>query len=232
MNIAAIVVAAGRGVRMGGELPKVLLPLSGTPILVRTLRALAGAGGIRQIVAVVSRDYLEPARELVRQSGTWPIAISFAVGGAERQDSVAAGLQALPPDADLVVIHDGARPFVQPAQVAAVVDAAARHGAALLAVPSRDTVKLVDGQGVVTSTPPRESVWLAQTPQAFRTALLRDAHARAHRAGVVATDDAALVERLGVSVHVVRGDAANVKITTPDDLRWAEWYLQSGAAPR
>ena len=217
---------------MGGQMPKTLLALAGTPILLRTLRAFEATSAIREIVAVVAADCIEPVRALLGAAGSWSLPVKLMPGGAERQDSVAAGLEVLAADFDLVAVHDGARPFVQPIHIRAVIDAAAVSGAALLAVPSRDTAKLVDGNGIVTSTPPRDTVWLAQTPQVFRLSLLREAHEQARHDGVVATDDAALVERLGHPVRVVHGDAANVKITTPDDLRWAEWYLQSQAALR
>ena len=232
MTVAAIVVAAGRGERMGGQTPKALIPLAGTPILLHTLRAFDATASIDSIGAVVAEDHCNRTRELLAATGPWRCPLTVVSGGAERQDSVAAGLAALPPAIDLVAVHDGARPFVRPAQIADVIADAARHGAAVLAMPSRDTAKLVDSHGIVTGTPPRESVWLAQTPQVFRAQLLREAHDRARREGVIATDDAALLERLGHAVRVVRGDATNLKITTPDDLRWAEWYLQTCAAPR
>lgn len=232
MNVAAIVVAAGRSIRMGSELPKVLLPLAGAPMLVHTLRALNGARQIQQVVVVVGRDYADRAHAVVDQVQLWPTPITIAVGGAQRQDSVAAGLERVPADVDVVAVHDGARPLVPSACVSAVIEAAAIHEAAVLAVPTRDTAKLVDGDGIITATPPRDAVWLAQTPQVFRTSLLREAHTQARRDGVIATDDAALVERLGVKVRVIRGDPINLKITTPEDLQWAEWYLRSGAAPR
>jgi 2-C-methyl-D-erythritol 4-phosphate cytidylyltransferase len=232
MRVTAIIVAAGQGARMGSELPKVFLPLAGTPILVHTLRAVSQVMQINQIVVVVAEGTVDRFRILLDESGPWPVPIQHAIGGTERQDSVAAGLAAVSVDAELVAVHDGARPFVSPAAFTAAIEAAAEVGAALLAIPSRDTVKLVHGERLAHATPPRSTVWLAQTPQVFRTALLRDAHARARRDGVIATDDAALVERLGLPVQVVMSDAANLKITTPDDLRWAEWYLQTRGAPR
>lgn len=217
---------------MGSGLPKVFLPLAGSPILAHTLRAVSQVTQINQIVVVVAEGAVDRFRTLLDETGPWRVAIQHATGGAERQDSVAAGLAAVSADAELVAIHDGARPFVSPTAFAAAIEAAAEIGAALLAIPSRDTVKLLHGERLVHVTPPRSTVWLAQTPQVFRTALLRDAHARARRDGVIATDDAALVERLGLPVQVVMSDAANLKITTPDDLRWAEWYLQTRGAPR
>jgi len=231
MKVAAIVVAAGQGSRMGAGLSKVFLPLAGVPMLVLTLRALLAAEQIAEVVVVVARDNVSGWLRLLDQWGPWRIAPKHAVGGAERQDSVAAGLAALADDTEIVAVHDGARPFVPVACVNAALAAAAAAGAAVVAVPSRDTVKLVDERGLVVETLARDRIWLAQTPQVFRADLLREAHARAAREGVTATDDAALVERLGRRVRIVPGDPANLKITTPEDLRWAEWYLRS-RAPR
>jgi 2-C-methyl-D-erythritol 4-phosphate cytidylyltransferase len=228
MKVAAIVVAAGQGARMGSEIPKVFLPLGGVPMVAVTLRALASVELIGEIVVVVAPASVPRIERVLQESGPPRVPVHHVLGGAARQDSVAAGLAAVSPETEIVAVHDAARPFVSPARVTAVIEAAAAEGAALLAVPSRDTVKLVDDHGVVTQTPPRQRVWLAQTPQAFRAGLLREAHARARQDGVVATDDAALVERMGRPVKVVPGDASNLKITTPADLHWAEWYLRSG----
>ena len=151
-------------------------------------------------------------------------------GGAERQDSVAAGLAALPPDVDLVAVHDSARCLVSPVDVGRVLATAREHGAALLAAPARDTIKRVcDGR--VVETPERASCWLAQTPQVFLVRLLREALGSARAEGVLATDDAELVERLGVTVHIVEGSADNIKITLPRDLRLAELLLEIGEQP-
>ena len=229
MKVAAIVVAAGQGSRMGSEIPKVFLPLGGIPMVAVTIRALATVELIGEIVVVVAPEHVPLLERVLEEWGPAKTPVHHALGGAERQDSVAAGLAAVSAETEIVAVHDAARPFVPPARVTAVIQAAAAEGAALLAVPSRDTVKLVDDHGLVTQTPPRQRVWLAQTPQVFRAGLLREAHARARQDGIVATDDAALVERMGRPVKVVPGEASNVKITTPADLQWAEWYLRSGA---
>jgi len=151
-------------------------------------------------------------------------------GGAERQDSVAAGLARVDAAADLVIVHDAARPFVSLACLTACVEAAAAGGAAIVAVPAHDTVKRVDASGVIVDTPDRRTIWLAQTPQVFRFALLRRAYEQAQHDGFVGTDDASLVERLGAPVRVVPGEPRNRKITTPDDLLWAESHLRAQAA--
>ena len=146
-------------------------------------------------------------------------------GGAERQDSVRAGLAALPAATTLVAVHDAARCLVTPEAVAGVIRCARQHGAALLAQPMRDTVKRVRG-GQVRETPERSECWAAQTPQAFRVELLREAIEKACADGFLGTDDAQLVERLGVPVHVVEGDPSNLKITLPLDLAVAELWLR------
>ncbi len=213
---AAILVAAGRGRRMGA-VPKPFLPLAGRPMLVHALRALLEAPGVHAAVVVAPPAYLDAARA---HTAAFPRVAAVVPGGEERQDSVAAGLEAVP-QAEWVVVHDAARPLATPDLVRRVLAAAAETGAATAALPSRDTLKEVAG-GVVRRTLDRERIWQVQTPQAFRAALLRAAHERARREGLRATDDAALVEAAGGVVRVVEGEALNLKVTTPADLELAE----------
>ncbi|MEE3330976.1 MAG: 2-C-methyl-D-erythritol 4-phosphate cytidylyltransferase [Myxococcota bacterium] len=224
MSVGAIVVAAGRGERLGHELPKGFVPVGGVPMLVRSidrLRAVAAISCIQPVIPAAEHDrfatlQLDPERLAAPVDG-----------GAERQDSVAAGLAALPSDIEIIAVHDAARCLVDPVDVARAVEAARDSGAALLAAPASDTIKLVE-EGVVVRTPPRESCWAAQTPQVFRAEILREAHSKAQADGFVGTDDAQLVERLGIEVHVVAGSAHNIKITHRDDLEVAEaWLLES-----
>lgn len=224
MRSSVIVVAAGRGTRMGGATAKAFVPLGETPMLVYSLRTLSCLSRVTSLILIVASENLRRAQEILDRYGPWPIPIQIAKGGVERQDSVAAGLALVDAPVELVIVHDAARPFVSLACAAACAAAAAAHGAAIVAVPVRDTVKVVDDHRI-TQTLDRQRIWLAQTPQAFRTTILRDAYAHAQREGIVATDDAALVERLGATVRIVPGEPTNQKITTPDDLRWAEWYL-------
>jgi 2-C-methyl-D-erythritol 4-phosphate cytidylyltransferase len=212
---------------MGGSTGKAFLPLEGVPLVLYSLRTLGALPGMLSLVLVVGAGDEQRTADMLQQYGPWPVPVRVARGGAERQDSVAAGLALVDGGADLVAVHDAARPFVSPSAVQACVDAAARTGAAILALPARDTVKLVGADDSITRTIDRQTIWLAQTPQVFRSHLLRQAYEQAQRDGLVATDDAALIERLGITVCVVRGEATNLKITTPDDLRWAEWYLRS-----
>ena len=213
---------------MGAAVPKAFLTLGGMPMAVRCLRTLSHLPNLTSITLVVSADQEARGSEVLHRYASWSVPTRLARGGAERQDSVAAGLQMIEVDANLVLIHDAARPFVSLSCVQACVDAAAAHGAAIVAVAAQDTVKRVDSDTVIVETLDRRRIWLAQTPQVFRPTLLRDAFERARRDGFTATDDAALVEHLGHPVHIVPGDATNRKITTPDDVRWAEWYLEQG----
>ena len=227
-TVVAILVAAGPGTRLGAGEPKGFVRLAGQALVARSLRAMLASPGVTRSVVVVPAGFVDRAQPLLEAArDARPLRI--VAGGAERQDSVAQGLAAAD-DAELVAIHDAARPFVSRSVVDAVIAAGRQHGAAIVAVPATDTVKQVHPDGWIEATPPRERLWLAQTPQVFRTDLLRRAHAQARDSG--ATDDALLVEALGVRVHVVRGNPENRKVTTPDDLRWAEWLLAQPATPR
>lgn len=214
-RVAVLVPAGGVGARLGRRTPKQFLRIEGGAILLRTLAPFRRHPAVCAIVVAAPAAHLERTRRLVRGPG-----VAVVVGGATRQESVWNALQAAPPDADVVVVHDAVRPFIERRLVDAVVAVALEHGAAICALPIAETVKRVRG-GVVEGTLDRSELWAVQTPQAFRSALLREAHDKARRDGAVATDDAMLVERLGHPVRVVPGLAGNVKITTPDDLRRA-----------
>jgi len=233
--VAIVVVAGGPGARLGADLPKALVELGGKPILLHCLTAIdaattsdSGRHGPVEVVVVAPASHTREVGELVgRRSWRWPARV--VAGGEERQDSVRAGLRTCP-EAATVVIHDTARPFLPARVLRDVLEATTNCGAAIAALPAIDTVKLVDGNRRIESTPPRDRVWLAQTPQAFRRELLVSAHRAAP--SNTATDDAALVEAYGQPVQVVEGDPILRKITTKDDLRWAEWLLDSGQWPR
>jgi 2-C-methyl-D-erythritol 4-phosphate cytidylyltransferase len=221
MSVAALLLAAGRGERLGHELPKAFVPLAGRPLLLHALEALASAPEIDLVIPVVAAAELPRMQALLREWGPRPKLAAAVAGGAERQDSVRAGVQALPPQASLVVVHDAARALLRSAAVSRVVVAAQRSGAAILAVPVRDTIKRV-AAGRILETPARAECWAAQTPQVFRTEILCEALAKADADGYLGTDDAELVERLGIAVEVVEGDIDNFKLTHPEDLVWAE----------
>jgi 2-C-methyl-D-erythritol 4-phosphate cytidylyltransferase len=228
MHVTAIVPAAGGGRRFGGPLPKQYQPLLGVPVLARTLRALWGSGAIHSLVLVVPPGGETRCRAAVLDP--YGLRADRVVpGGADRQASVYAGLLAAPAAAEIVLVHDAARPFIEPEAVRAAIRATASVGAALVAIPVTDTIKLASPEGEQLQTLPRERLWAAQTPQVFRAALLREAHERALAEGFRSTDDCALVERMGHPVRVVAGSADNLKITTPEDLARAEQILRARA---
>lgn len=229
MKTAVLVLAAGRGERLGGAVPKGFVKLRGRTLLERSIATLLGVPIIDCIQPVVPLEV--PADQVASALPLDPRVRDAIPGGRERQDSVARGLARLPSDIECVAVHDAARCLVTASDVARVVEAAHDHRAALLAVRASDTIKRVR-DGRVVETPPRSECWAAQTPQAFHAALIREAIAKAVAEGFTGTDDAQLVERLGVPVHVVPGDARNIKITRPEDLAFAERLLdeQGGAA--
>ncbi|MDX2168789.1 MAG: 2-C-methyl-D-erythritol 4-phosphate cytidylyltransferase [Deltaproteobacteria bacterium] len=228
MSIVAIVVAGGPGSRLGADVPKGFVRLAGEALMARSLRAMLASPVVSRAVVVVPPGHTDEAKALL-ESARDARPLLVIEGGVERQDSVRNGLAAAG-DADVVAIHDAARPFVSRAAVDDAIATARQYGAAIVATPATDTIKLVHPDGWVETTPPRDRLWLAQTPQVFRANLLRRAHARAPHS--LATDDALLVEALGERVYVVRGNPENRKITTPDDLRWAEALLARAPAPR
>jgi 2-C-methyl-D-erythritol 4-phosphate cytidylyltransferase len=217
-RVAVILPAGGIGARLGRRTPKQFLRIAGGPILIRTLWHFRHHPAVGAIVIAAPAEHLARTRRLVSR-GRRPN-VDVVAGGSTRQESVWNALQAAPTDADVVLVHDAVRPFIDRRLIDAVVAAAIEHGAAICALPIAETVKRVHG-GFVHGTLDRSELWAVQTPQAFRSALLREAHDKARRDGATATDDAMLVERLGHAVHVVPGLAGNVKITTPDDLRRA-----------
>ena len=225
MRVAALVLAAGRGERLGHDLPKGFVRLAGRPLWVHAAEALAAVPEIERVVPVIPGGELERFRAVVSEFWSLAKLAEPVMGGAARQDSVRAGLEALPAWAELVAVHDAARPLLRPEAVARVLAAARRHGAAILARPVGDTIKRVAGERIV-ETPARSECWAAQTPQVFRTEMLREALAKAAAEGFEGTDDAQLVERLGVTVHVVAGDPDNLKITCDQDLAVAEAWLE------
>ncbi|MBI4839746.1 MAG: 2-C-methyl-D-erythritol 4-phosphate cytidylyltransferase [candidate division NC10 bacterium] len=226
MHVTAIVPAAGGGTRIAGTLPKQYLPLAGIPLLTRTLQALRASPRVDRLILVVPPGHEVRCRvEILEPFG---LAVdSMVPGGEDRQASVYAGLQRASLDTDLILVHDGARPFINAAVIQAVVAAAAAAGAAVAAIPVTDTIKVAGPDGWLLETPDRGRLWAAQTPQVFRTALLREAHARALRDGFRSTDDSALVERLGHPVRLVRGSPENLKITTSADLALADQILRA-----
>jgi 2-C-methyl-D-erythritol 4-phosphate cytidylyltransferase len=221
-DVAVVIPAGGSGTRIGARTPKQFLALGPRTILEATAAHFARHPAVRVVVVAAPQEHLVRTRRLLGPIVRRP-ALTVVAGGATRQESVRLGLEAVPSAADIVVVHDAVRPFITRALIDAVVEVAGKTGAAVCALPIAETVKRVRG-GLVEATLDRAGLWAIQTPQAFRTALLREAHDKALRDGAQGTDDAMLVERLGQPVGVVPGLAGNVKITTPEDLRKArEW---------
>lgn len=225
MHVTAIVPAAGEGSRFGGTVRKQFIALNGLPILSHTLRALAASRALAAMIVVVPPGEESRGRDALSLARV-DIETEVISGGQERQDSVYKGLQRAKPGTDMVLIHDGVRPFVSREVVLATIEGAEEWGAAVAAVPVTDTIKRVDTGGLVVDTPARGQLWAVQTPQVFRYTLLMRAHQSVRELGIVVTDDAALVERIGVKVKVVRGSYENIKITSEEDLPLADLILR------
>ncbi|HVF56650.1 MAG TPA: 2-C-methyl-D-erythritol 4-phosphate cytidylyltransferase [Pyrinomonadaceae bacterium] len=226
MNVA-IVAAAGQGTRAGGSRAKQFREISGTPIIIHTLRRFEQCAAIGEVLVVVPAGEAAEVLALVAEHGLRKVARVVA-GGATRTESVWRGLQMIrAATAKVVAVHDGVRPFVTPEEIASVVGEAERSGAAILAARAVDTIKEVE-DGRVVRTLERARLWHAQTPQCFRYDILRRAYERALAEKLEATDDSALVERLGASISIVEGGARNIKITRPEDIALAEIMLKRG----
>jgi 2-C-methyl-D-erythritol 4-phosphate cytidylyltransferase len=223
-SVGAIIAAAGRSERMGGR-DKLFAVVGGEPLLAHTLIAFALCPGVDRVVLVVSPENVERGRELVAEAGFSKVA-AVCQGGERRQDSVRNGLEALA-SCQWVVVHDGARPLVTAGLIERGLEAAKETGAAIAALPIADTVKEVEPPGLIGRTLSRGQLWAAQTPQVFRYDILRQAH---QRAPGEATDDAALVEKLGYRVKVFEGSPRNIKVTTAADLALVEALLAQGRA--
>ena len=211
----AVIVAAGASTRMQGA-DKLWADLDGAPLLARTLLAFQECAAVERVAVVSTAERESDVRALCAALGLAKVE-SICPGGANRQESVLVGLQALR-DCALVIVHDGGRPLVTRTLIERGLALAHERGAALCAVRAKSTHKLVDPEGRVVSTPPREQLWEAQTPQVFHYAALLDAHSRAARTGEAYTDDAALMEAAGHTVWVYEGSYRNIKVTTPEDL--------------
>ena len=221
-RVGVVVPASGKGRRMGGVRSKQFLELDGKPIIIRTLEHFQSSPLIDCIVVAVSSDVIEEAHSLIGGAGLTKVT-GIVSGGDERQDSVWCGLEALDSrDLHFVLVHDGVRPFIDGDLIDRVLSAAVRYRAAVPAVRAKETVKLTGTDGFVQETLPREQLWIAQTPQAFEFKLLHRAYERARADGFIGTDDASLVERLEEKVSIVEGSYDNIKITTPEDLEFAQ----------
>ena len=226
MRTVAIIPAGGSGKRLSADIAKQYLSLKSLPVLVHTLNVFQTSGMIDAIILVAPRDDLAFVREqIVEKYGLTKVSVIVA-GGKERQDSVHHGLEAVTKPCDVVIIHDGVRPFVTQEMIVQIVKAASDGGAASIGVPVKDTIKEITGENIVAATLPRRNLWQTQTPQAFQYELLCRAYAVAEKDHYYGTDDASLVERMGGRVHMIAGSYENIKITTPEDLIVAEALME------
>ena len=208
---------------MGGGTPKQFLSLEGVPIFIHTLRKFVASEAIDDIILALRPEDMERARADVDREH-FPRSVQLVAGGATRQETVGRALAEAPPGTEIVVVHDAVRPFIELEMIRRVVEAARKEGAAILGIPSVDTVKQIE-RLIILGTLPRERIVLAQTPQAFRYALIREAFDRATADGFNGTDESSLVERLGYNVTVLLGSDRNIKITKPSDLPLARLYI-------
>lgn len=225
-NLAVVVVAAGAGKRMGAGINKVYLKLCGRPVLAYSLDTLEECAEVAEVVVVVAAGEEDLYQSAVAQPEKYAKVKKIVAGGARRVDSVQNGLDALSGRQELVAVHDGARPLFTSELLMATAKEALVWGSAIAAVPVKDTIKISDDRGVVVSTPKRETLWAAQTPQVFRLKVITEAFRLMDIDSEEVTDEASLLEGIGLPVKLVMGDYENLKITTPEDLALAEAILE------
>ena len=229
--VTAIFPAAGSSRRMGGGINKNFLELAGEPILIRSLKTFSQVERINFLIVVVAAHEVELVEKLLGATENlkpWVV----TVGGSERQFSIANGLKLLPDDAEIVLVHDAARPLISVQTINDVIDAAEQFGGSIAAVPAKDTIKIVGADQFVRFTHPRRELAIVQTPQGFKREILLRAYAKAVEDNFLGTDDSSLVERLGIRVKVVTSSYDNIKITTPEDISVAETILLKGTGIR
>ena len=221
--VTAIFPAAGASRRMGAGRNKIFLELDGESVLVRTLKTFSQSARINFLIVVTNE--VETVTEILNAT---PNLKPFAVtaGGSERQYSIANGLKLVPNDAEIVLVHDAARPLINLETIENVIDAAEKFGGAIAAVPEKNTIKIIDAEGFVKSTPPRAELVAVQTPQGFKKEILMRAYEQAAADNFLGTDDASLVERIGGKIKIVQSSYKNIKITTPEDIQIAETFLK------
>ena len=221
----AVIVAAGKGKRMGTEISKQFLPLGGKEILAHTVQKFEKAKNIRDIILVTGADSLQDVQEMAQEYG-WEKIVSIVAGGKERHDSVWNGLQLVAADTEIILIHDGVRPFVTEDILNISIETALEMGGCVAGVPAKDTIKVCDGENIAIATPDRNVLWQIQTPQTFRKERIVKAYEQAKEDGFVGTDDASFAEHCGYPVKVIMGSYRNIKITTKEDLIIGEAFLK------
>jgi 2-C-methyl-D-erythritol 4-phosphate cytidylyltransferase / 2-C-methyl-D-erythritol 2,4-cyclodiphosphate synthase len=229
MKTVAIIPAGGAGRRLKAGIPKQYLSLNELPVLVHSLKVFGEAKVINEIILVVPESDIKFVREeLIIKNDLQKVA-RIVAGGATRQDSVRNGIAAIDVKCDIVVVHDGVRPFVTPEMISRAVEVAREFQAAVIGVPAKDTIKETQDDDFIVKTVPRQNLWITHTPQAFQFTVLQQAYEAAYRDDYCGTDDASLVERIGLKVKMIAGSYENIKITTPEDLVIAEALLKSKA---
>ncbi|MFZ5353630.1 MAG: 2-C-methyl-D-erythritol 4-phosphate cytidylyltransferase [Bacillota bacterium] len=216
-----IILAAGKGRRMKSDVNKLLMSIAGKPVIEYTLDAFESCDEVHEIILVTSEDEYAYYNDL-KGSSHYSKIKSIVIGGAERQDSVYNGLMKISGECEIVLIHDGARPFVTKDIITACIADAKLFGAASAGMPVKDTIKIVSAKGTVNYTPRRDNIWITQTPQSFQREVIMEAHDRAKEQCFSGTDDAVLAERAGYTVKMVEAGYENIKITTPEDILIAE----------
>jgi 2-C-methyl-D-erythritol 4-phosphate cytidylyltransferase len=225
MKAVAVIVSAGKGQRFMDGKKKQFYFLANRPILVHTLDKFENCPLVHSILLVVGQEDMGYCLKEIVEKYQYRKISQIVPGGKRRQESVRNGIEALAKDAEVVVIHDGVRPFVTREMIEESIHSAQRFGAVVTAMPVKDTIKIAHPNGTVLQTLDRESLWQIQTPQTFLAHVIKEAHQKATEDGFVGTDDASLVERLGIKVHILPGAYTNIKITTPEDLILANLFL-------
>jgi 2-C-methyl-D-erythritol 4-phosphate cytidylyltransferase len=227
MKVSAIIAAGGIGKRMGASRPKQYIELSGRPIICRTLDRFRELKDIDELIVVVPADYVNSFKSDIIDRYNYPQAWKNAAGGLHRQDSVRNGFDLVSKDCNVVLVHDGVRPFISARLIEKSIETAFKEGAAIVAAPVKETIKKAGRDRLISGTVDRQGLWGAQTPQAFRYEILKKAMETAYRDNFYGTDEASIVERIGVRVKIVEGDYKNIKITTPDDILVAEAIVKT-----
>ncbi|MCG8374091.1 MAG: 2-C-methyl-D-erythritol 4-phosphate cytidylyltransferase [Balneolales bacterium] len=225
LKLAVIIPAAGSGTRMGSRLPKPFIKLGNVPILAHTLSSFLEIPDVVQVIVATSKEWFDEVENIYSSLNAQGVQFAVVEGGSERQFSINNAFSALSEEIELVAVHDAVRPFIKKELIIKCAEEASRVGAAMIGVPAKDTIKKIDENQVVESTPDRRFLWQAQTPQIFKREILEKAYASAIKDGFLGTDDASVVERIGQKVKLVEGDRENLKITYPVDLKIAELIL-------